>query len=538
MEKVYLRPNYLQTIEDKREIILGWKKVFERFPTFKCFNQMYARHLDMIESETELYKRSLKECVNDVRARDTDITYKHTPPYNGELLLLEKYKANLFEEIIINVGPVAELREFLLKWTTDHKENTKSSKKINRRTSHNTDNPYTNTVALVGPISSGKTNAVYVLANSMHFNVLEINASMIRNGKRLVQELHESTQSHQVRKSKTGNHSSEFIESLWAKNKPKDTQSLQSLLLIEDADILLDKYDIGFLDAIHTLSLNSKRPIIIVVNDKNCACLQKFTTLQKINFHTSQPLNIAKYMCILSLVENCPISLYDCLHLYLYNNLDIRKTMHQLQFFMQSGGDYFPVDSAKNVVANPTTKSSTNRAADSFTDLYEGTNINTHSTLLKYFVHNVHTSNILTLPVYLRLVTKHINFMMQQYIALPSSNSADQREEKCLETFNIEYQPINLIDNIHRLHRNLITASNIIDRNTIALNVTKNKCVYSNCIDITDYTTTNHLSSIADYLTTKSIEVLLRANPEEAIGAYNPEIGRQKRLKGNISQFH
>jgi len=39
-----------------------------------------------------------------------------------------------------------------------------------------------NTMVLVGPSSSGKTNAVFTLANDMNFNVLEINAGMKRTG--------------------------------------------------------------------------------------------------------------------------------------------------------------------------------------------------------------------------------------------------------------------------------------------------------------------------------------------------------------------
>lgn len=111
------------------------------------------------------------------------------------------------------------------------------------------------------------------------------------------------------------------------------------LILIEDADIVFDQMDAGFVDAIYTLAASSKRPVIVVATNPNCAYLQKLINQNCITFTAPNVLNISKFMTVLSLIENCPVLLDDLISLYLYNNKDLRKTILELQFFIQSGGD-------------------------------------------------------------------------------------------------------------------------------------------------------------------------------------------------------
>ncbi|XP_021363391.1 ATPase family AAA domain-containing protein 5-like isoform X2 [Mizuhopecten yessoensis] len=55
-----------------------------------------------------------------------------------------------------------------------------------------------NTAMLCGPSGIGKTASVYGLAHELGFKVFEVNASSTRNGKRILAQLQEATQSHQV----------------------------------------------------------------------------------------------------------------------------------------------------------------------------------------------------------------------------------------------------------------------------------------------------------------------------------------------------
>ncbi|CAH1793678.1 unnamed protein product [Owenia fusiformis] len=57
-----------------------------------------------------------------------------------------------------------------------------------------------NTTVICGPHGIGKTSVVYALAQDLGYKVFEVNASSCRNGKRVMSQLQEATQSHQVSK--------------------------------------------------------------------------------------------------------------------------------------------------------------------------------------------------------------------------------------------------------------------------------------------------------------------------------------------------
>jgi len=86
---------------------------------------------------------------------------------------------------------VQELKEFLSAWSGNGGSN-RNSQGMDDTFDMSNDSASmganSNTMVLVGPSSSGKTNAVFTLANDMNFNVLEINAGMKRTGKKLIQD--------------------------------------------------------------------------------------------------------------------------------------------------------------------------------------------------------------------------------------------------------------------------------------------------------------------------------------------------------------
>lgn len=373
----------LPTLANKRAIIKNWKTEFERFPTYKCYNQMREkyRYFSAIDSAqdteqvsdslvvTRRTRRSLEQQRKNV-PDNPDEEYKPPPTApNGELLFSEKYKPLLFEQVLVNLNPVTQLRDFLSNWSSGSASNSaKNSQNLDDSIDFNDSScsnqgASCNTVVLLGPVSSGKTNAVFALANDMNFNVLEINAGMKRTGKKLIQELQEATQSHQIRKDAAGSGSSQknnllkkSLNGLKTQMKRQNSNNVDSvgsdsssseltqstrkcLILIEDADIVFDQTDAGFTDAIYTLAASSKRPVILVASNPNCSHLQRLMAQNTIHFSSPNVLNISKFLAVLSLIENCPVLLDDIISLYLYNNRDLRKTLLELQFFIQSGGD-------------------------------------------------------------------------------------------------------------------------------------------------------------------------------------------------------
>ncbi|XP_039486082.1 ATPase family AAA domain-containing protein 5 isoform X2 [Drosophila santomea] len=420
----------LPQLENKRGFVKLWKNDFDRFPTFKCYNQMREkyRHFSAIDSaqDTQQMGESLVVTRRTRRSMERNMAQNDEeakpPPYapNGELLFTEKYKPLLFEQVLVNLTPVQELREFLSSWSGNGGSN-RNSQGMDDTFDMSNDSASmgssSNTMVLVGPSSSGKTNAVFTLANDMNFNVLEINAGMKRTGKKLIQELQEATQSHQIRKErKTGGGSSQqLLQKLQKSGLKAKTATVEppsevrkSLILIEDADILFDNMDAGFTDAIYTLAASSKRPVIVVATDPNCPHLQRLMQQNIIHFQAPNALNISRFLAVLSLMENCPIELDELISLYLYNEQNLRKTLMELQFYIQSGGD--PIGGGTGGIKSPT-KSSNSRLAT-----VDGSRI--HQRFFEFFTSSQNVQYRIPFPVDFSLLRLNLPDLMASSLRL------------------------------------------------------------------------------------------------------------------------
>lgn len=360
-KNMLIGPNPLSQIDNKRQIIKEWKVVYDKFPTYRCYNQLREkyRHFCAVDAEQEAEQFTDSFVVTRSTSRrslpkakfDPDAEEEKPPPSapNGELLFTEKYKATSSDHILVNIAPVNQLKDFLSSWRGMARTND-SNVFVDLHESSNSNSSHFNSVVLLGPNSSGKTNAVFALANEMNFAVLEVNAGMKRTGKKLLQELQEATQSHQIRKNAKTTKSKNLLKSSINGNKKRQSideqscvedieQQRKSLILIEDADVIFEQHDAGFVDALYTLASTSKRPVIIMATNPNCQHLQRLINQNAIRFTPPNVLNISKFLSVLSLIENCPVELNDLVSLYLLNRKHLRKTILELQFYIQSGGD-------------------------------------------------------------------------------------------------------------------------------------------------------------------------------------------------------
>lgn len=210
--RIFPPMNSLPAIENKRNIIKSWKVEFDKFPTYKCYNQLREkyRYFSAIDSAQDTQQVTESFVVTRRTRRSLEAQQQHKfdpdaaeerPPDtapNGELLFCEKYKPMLFDQVLVNLAPVTQLKEFLSNWSNGSgAPSARNSQQfddsmqdfLNDSNSSSQQQANCNTVVLLGPGSSGKTNAVFALANEMNFNVLEINAGMKRTGKKLIQEL-------------------------------------------------------------------------------------------------------------------------------------------------------------------------------------------------------------------------------------------------------------------------------------------------------------------------------------------------------------
>lgn len=328
-----------------------------RFLYFRCYKQLRKKFNDDHPNSSD---KPIPECFASSLEDSVEFVVPSFDNQTGSEMFTEKYKPLTAEEIVVNSAPAYQLKKFLATWQENfHKQKPKRRAGANAdddddddfEMESNSTSALNKAVMLLGPTGNGKTNAVYALAHEMNFNVLEINAGTKRTGKKMLLELQEATQSHQVkggggadcrifRGSQTTAQSSE--ESSNGFGTSQSAQKL-SLILIEDADIVFEQ-DNGFIDAMYQLVATSKRPVILVANQRSCSHLTRFTASNVIVFSNADQVHAGKWLSMLSIAEHRYIGHDECARLYVHNGYDMRRTILELQFFLQSGGDQRRID--------------------------------------------------------------------------------------------------------------------------------------------------------------------------------------------------
>lgn len=282
-----------------------------------------------------------------------------TTSQNAEMLTAnvsmwtEKYKPQSYEDIIGNRSSAEDLKTWLQSWvdySLEQRTSVKKRKRLNSNSSDDfcinsdtgdTDTVPQNTVVLTGPHGSGKTSTIYALCNELNINVIEINASSKRPGKKILSELQEATKSHQVKNTDSASVGSFFCKlNTNSTEKSEEEHKKLTLLLVEDAEVVFEEQDDGFINALVTLITSSKRPIIITSADANCAHLQRFLSQHKVIIFSALPGNyLGIWLEILCLIEGLKVENEQLSQLLDLNRGDMRNTLLQLQFWILSGGD-------------------------------------------------------------------------------------------------------------------------------------------------------------------------------------------------------
>lgn len=297
-------------IEDVKQIVKAMKQEFDNFPTNRCFKQLHSK-------------------LRNARGESPDSDENES---DKNLLFVDIFKPNSFDEFLVNLKPIKELQKFLLSWS-DKTDNDYDSDDSSSRCS----TPGTNNFAVLTGAGGGKTSSVYALANSLNYQVIEINAGSRRSGKKMLQDLLEATQSHRV-KDKSGKlfTSSEETENSQESNCDA-SPGAKSIILIEDAELVFEADD-GFVSSIQQLISISKRPVLLTTNTRACQHLQKFIQQNEIAFERPKNVNhIGRYLSLLCLAANYQISAAAIEQLYVLNGHDLRRTINEIEFFIRSG---------------------------------------------------------------------------------------------------------------------------------------------------------------------------------------------------------
>ncbi|CAG9856580.1 unnamed protein product [Phyllotreta striolata] len=321
----------VQKVDNLKLLLNIIKAENPNYPVYKSFKQIYAKSGNPEEPGKRKAGRKPKKLEDPAIELLQNVAWT------------EKYKPKCHEDIIGNSQAVKKLQNWLECWKHFSQEINCQKQKSNNSESEfesTDDEDRTNTrlpgkiVIVHGPYGSGKTCAIYALCNELNFNVIELNASSKRTGKRLLQEVQEATQSHQVRSE------SQAFQNFLDKAKPaKDNQDKKMcVILIEDLDVVFEQ-DEGFISALLQFIVNSKRPIIATTTDYSSGIVQKyFDHFEAIRFSPLSSHSLATWMQIVFLCEGLYVSQSEIANLLDYNRGDVRKTLLQFQFWVQSGG--------------------------------------------------------------------------------------------------------------------------------------------------------------------------------------------------------
>ena len=233
-----------------------------------------------------------------------------------------------------------------------------------------------NAVVISGPHGCGKTAAIYAVAQELDFEVFEINAGSRRSGKDVLDRVGDMTRNHLVQNAKHSDkmedaeilQTSALQEDISSgrqstmqsflkqdtKSKPvfksrgkakeverkirespkKRTQQKQSLILLEEVDILFEE-DKLFWTTVLSLILQSRRPIIMTCTDESLLPLDDMP-LHAIFRFAPPPDDLAvDYLMLLAGNEGHLLSREAISTLYRSKQRDVRASITELNFWCQ-----------------------------------------------------------------------------------------------------------------------------------------------------------------------------------------------------------
>ncbi|KAJ3702902.1 hypothetical protein LUZ61_006607 [Rhynchospora tenuis] len=263
-------------------------------------------------------------------------------------LWTDKYRPENASQVCGNSESVSFLSEWLKNWHEGGRKNKKISNITEDISEESCSSWYMsesdmddlleerdlwNVLLITGPVGSGKSAAVYACAKEQGFNIVEVNASDLRNGAHIKQKFGEATESHGIDKWSR--------DEILVSTNPDNTESNvnkqvavnKTLVLFEDVDTVFEE-DSGFISTMRQLADTTKWPIVLTSNNKKPVLPRQ---LSRLVLEFSRPsseellLNVQK-ICALE-KAGIPVSLMK--HAIDYCLCDIRRIILLLQFWCQ-----------------------------------------------------------------------------------------------------------------------------------------------------------------------------------------------------------
>ncbi|XP_065659209.1 uncharacterized protein LOC100207471 isoform X2 [Hydra vulgaris] len=314
--------------------------------------------MEIDKSKLDLDKKKLTQLKS---SQFKDISTKVKPAVelnevvvNSFLSWTEKYQPTKPRFVLGNRVKVRELFDWLNTWKerneiaaqrTSKRNNSESESDLSLFSDDDDENSFINTLLLTGPIGCGTTAAVVACAKQMQFKILEINPSILRTGKHVMDRVAEAVVSHQIPKK----HSATSKASFFSCKSDKQEQLMAttqvaadeiSLVLFEHVDIVYEDHDKGFWQGLNSLCRLSKRPIILTANDPSTIIYDdrgEPVGMESISLERPSTEQLLPMMQIICLIEHVFIPREILLEIIRLCNNDVRKTLLQLQFWFEQG---------------------------------------------------------------------------------------------------------------------------------------------------------------------------------------------------------
>ncbi|MCP9256966.1 hypothetical protein DINM_000197 [Dirofilaria immitis] len=177
-----------------------------------------------------------------------------------------------------------------------------------------------NTAIIYGQYGSGKTSLVYAVSKNYEMHVLEIASNEKRNGLHLKCKLQGATHSHKFPVAVA-------VNQMFSRNGKDEGKVVKdSIILVDDCDVIYEKHDDGFWPALRALCKEAHTPVIIVCEDSchSCSLISDISLVRKqLGLETPE----------LCAVLNISISSGLCCTLAEQYNGDLRACINHLQFY-------------------------------------------------------------------------------------------------------------------------------------------------------------------------------------------------------------
>ncbi|XP_042449668.1 uncharacterized protein LOC122034470 [Zingiber officinale] len=327
---------------------------------------------------------SLENCSQNGLDEERVLSYYRRPnDWSEHSLWTAKYQPENASEVCGNSHLVSQLAEWLKSW---HEKGRKSDKHCNVEeqcvVENNEDRLYNaesdmedqedsleSVLLVTGPVGSGKSAAIHACAKEEGFEVIEVDASDLRNGTSIKNKYGEAMESHGFNRWSSYNNNNSrgkqnvnvladapcTMRNMKSENfgltTPMDMQendpsqcswtgetrmANKSLVLFEDVDSVFDD-DHGlnsFICTILQLAETSKRPIILTSNSKNRALTR---LLGQLVLDFELPSNEELFRHVHTICANERAQISSCLLQQFISSClgDLRKVIMSLQFWCQ-----------------------------------------------------------------------------------------------------------------------------------------------------------------------------------------------------------